>query len=45
MSCDSPNLQPEHHSDDAALIGACRRLLALDAVPDEIEALRRQYII
>jgi hypothetical protein len=32
MSRDLPNLQPEHHSDDAALIGACRRLLALDAV-------------
>jgi hypothetical protein len=28
MSCDSPNMQ----SDDAALIGACRRLLALDVV-------------
>jgi hypothetical protein len=32
MSCDSPNLQPEHQSDDAALIGACRRLLAVDVV-------------
>jgi|SRR3954452_6528183 hypothetical protein len=32
MSRDLPNLQPEHHSDDAALIGACRRLLALDVV-------------
>jgi hypothetical protein len=32
MSCDSPNLQHEHQSDDAALIGACRRLLAVDVV-------------
>jgi hypothetical protein len=32
MRCDAPNLQPEHQSDDAALIGACRRLLALDVV-------------
>jgi hypothetical protein len=40
MSRDLPNMQsstevfsdPEHHSDDAALIGACRRLLALDVV-------------